>query len=165
MTVFQRLAIAIAPVLLFAPPSLAQAQPQDGNNLALDSIVELVKTETDANGTVTTRYAKPDVVVPGDRVRITLRFHNRSRDAIQNLKLRNPIPDGLKFDGTDDLEGFTVSVDGGSNWGQLATLMVTPAGGALRPATAADVTHVMWILPQPVTPGSRGAVSFFTRVQ
>lgn len=163
MTVFPRLALAIAPALLLASPALAQAQ--DGSNLALDSIVELVKTETAADGTVTTRYAKPDVVVPGDRVRITLRFHNRSRDAIQNLKLRNPIPDGLQFDGTDDLAGFTVSVDGGTNWGQLAALTVTPAGGAARPATMADVTHVMWILPQPVTPGSRGSVTFFTRVR
>lgn len=141
------------------------AQAQDDGNLALDSIVELVKTETDTNGTVTTRYTKPDVVVPGDRVRITLRFHNRSRDAIQNLKLRNPIPDGLQFDGTEDLAGFTLSVDGGANWGQLAALTVTPAAGSSRPATLADVTHVMWILPQEVTPGSRGSVSFFTRVR
>lgn len=161
MSVFQRFTLAITPALLLTAPALAQ----DGSNLALDSIVELVKTETDANGTETTRYAKPDVVVPGDRVRITLRFHNRSRDAIQNLKLRNPIPDGLQFDGTDDLAGFTLSVDGGTNWGQLAALTVTPAAGSARPATLADVTHVMWILPQPVTPGSRGAVSFFTRVK
>ncbi len=163
MTVFQRLTLAITPALLLTSPALGQAQ--DGSILALDSIVELVKTESDANGTMTTRYAKPDVVVPGDRVRITLRFHNRSRDAIQNLKLRNPIPDGLQFDGTDDLAGFTLSVDGGTNWGQLAALTVTPATGVARPATLADVTHVMWILPEAVAPGSRGSVSFFTRVR
>jgi uncharacterized repeat protein (TIGR01451 family) len=155
--------LALVPALLLALP--ATAQVQDGDNLALDSLVELAKAETAADGTVTTRYTNPDVVVPGDRVRITLRFHNRSRDAIQNLKLRNPIPDGLLFDGTDDLAGFSVSVDGGTNWGALAALTVTPQGGAPRRATFADVTHVMWILPEPVVPGSRGMVHFFTRVR
>ena len=163
MTIVTQLALAFAPALLIATPALAQAQ--DGNNLVLDSLVELAKTETADDGTVTTRFAKPDVVVPGDRVRITLRFHNRSRDAIQNLKLRNPIPVGLQFDGTDDVAGFTVSVDGGTNWGQLAALTVSSQGQAARPATFADVTHVMWILPEPVAPGSRGMVRFFTRVR
>jgi hypothetical protein len=155
----------LLPVALALMTAPALAQEQQGDNLVLDSIVELVKTETDANGVATTRYTKPDVVVPGDRVRITLRFHNRSREAIQNLKLRNPIPDSLQFDGTEDLAGFSVSVDGGTDWGALAELTVTPAGQATRAASMADVTHVMWVLPQVVAPGTRGTVSFFTRVR
>jgi uncharacterized repeat protein (TIGR01451 family) len=162
MTVCQRLALIFAAASLFTLPAAAQEQ---GASLSLDSLVELAKTETAADGSTTTRYTKPDVVVPGDRVRITLRFHNRSRDAIQNLKLRNPIPEGLQFDGTEDLAGFAVSVDGGTNWGQLAELSVTPGGGAARAATMADITNVMWTLPQPVPPGTRGSVSFFTRVR
>lgn len=161
MIAVRRLILSLAPALLLAPAALAQ----EGNSLALDSLVELAKTETAADGTAITRYVKPDVVVPGDRVRITLRFHNRSRDAIQNLKLRNPIPDGLQFDGTENLAGFTVSVDGGKMWGALAELSITPAGEPARPATMADITHVMWILPEPVAPGVRGSVSFFTRVR
>ena len=74
MTIFRRLIFALVPVLLLAPPALAQ---DPGDSLALDSLVELAKTDTGADGTLTTRYIKPDVVVPGDRVRITLRFHNR----------------------------------------------------------------------------------------
>ena len=162
MAIFRRLIFALVPALLLAPPALAQ-DPSD--SLALDSLVELAKTDTGADGTVTTRYVKPDVVVPGDRVRITLRFHNRSRDAIQNLKLRNPIPDGLLFDGTEDIAGFSVSVDGGTNWGQLAALTVTPTDEVARAATLADITHVIWVLPQPVAPGAGGSVSFFTRVR
>jgi uncharacterized repeat protein (TIGR01451 family) len=161
MIAVRRMVLGLVPALLLVPAALAQ----DGNSLVLDSLVELAKTETAADGSVTTRYAKPEVVVPGDRVRITLRFHNRSRDAIQNLKLRNPIPNGLQFDGTENLAGFTVSVDGGKAWGDLAQLSVTPANEAARPATLADITHVMWILPEPVAPGMRGSVSFFTRVR
>jgi uncharacterized repeat protein (TIGR01451 family) len=161
MIAVRRMVLSLVPALLLVPVAMAQ----DGNNLVLDSLVELAKSETAADGSVTTRYTKPDVVVPGDRVRITLRFHNRSREAIQNLKLRNPIPDGLQFDGTENLAGFTVSVDGGNAWGDLAGLSVTPAGEQARAATFADITHVMWILPEPVASGGRGSVSFFTRVR
>jgi uncharacterized repeat protein (TIGR01451 family) len=152
-----------APLLLCcAAISTAQAQT---NGLALDSIVELEKSEALADGTQKLSYVKPDVVVPGDRVRITLRYNNRGREPITNLKLRNPIPEGLQFDGTDDLDGLSMSIDGGSNFGSLADLKFTAADGTERAATFTDVTHVMWILPQPVSPGARGDVTFFTRVR
>lgn len=157
----RKLLLSLIATLFMVTPALAQ----QSDSLVLDSVVELARNETAADGTVTTRYTKPDVVVPGDRVRITLRFHNRSRDPIQNLKLRNPIPDGLQFDGTEDLGGFSLSVDGGNVWGQLADLTVAAAGAPPRPAGLADITHVMWVLPTAVAPGARGSVSFFTRVR
>lgn len=156
----------LAPLLLTA--ALANAAPlqaQQSNGLVLDSIVELERNDTAADGTVVTRFEKPDVVVPGDRVRITLRFHNRGRDPVTNLKLRNPIPDGLQFDGTSDLGGLVMSVDAGNNWAPLAQLTLTAADGTSRAATMADITHVMWTLEQPVGPGARGSVSFFSRVR
>lgn len=161
MIATRKLLLSLFSAIFMITPALAQ----QADSLVLDSLVELAKSETAADGTVTTRYTKPDVVVPGDRVRITLQFHNRSRDPIQNLKLRNPIPDGLQFDGTDDLAGFSLSVDGGNAWGQLADLTVAANGTPPRPATLADITHVMWVLPTAVAPGARGSVSFFTRVR
>lgn len=154
----------IAAPMLLALAATAPAAAQ-GTGLALDSLVELEKTATAADGTVTTSYATPEVVVPGDRVRITLRYNNRGGEPINNLKLNNPIPQGLQFDGSNDLTGFSVSVDGGAIFGQLAELTLPAADGARRAATMADVTHVMWVLPQPVAPGERGSVSFFTRVR
>jgi uncharacterized repeat protein (TIGR01451 family) len=152
-----------APLLLgLAIPAAASAQ---GTGLVLDSIVELEKSETVADGTTRTSYTKPDVVVPGDRVRITLRFHNRGREPINNLKLNNPIPAGLQFDGSNDLAGFSLSVDGGTNFGQLSDLILTASDGTQRAANMGDVTHIMWILPEPVAPGGRGSVTFFTRVR
>jgi uncharacterized repeat protein (TIGR01451 family) len=156
------LALMGALMLGVMTPGLAVAQT---NSLALDSIVELERSETSADGTVITRYSKPDVVLPGDRVRITLSYNNRGREPVTNLKLRNPIPDGLQFDGTNDLAGFSMSIDGGTNWGQLADLKFTAADGTERAAAMTDVTHVMWVLEQPVPPGGRGSVVFFTRVR
>ena len=143
-----------------ADPAAAQNQ-----GLKLDSVVQLEKSTTGNDGTVTTVYVNPEVVVPGDRVRFTLSYHNQGREPVTNLKLRNPIPAGLIYDGTPDVAGFSASVDGGANWGALTDLTLTAADGTSRPATAADVTHVMWVLPQPVVPGSRGSVVFFTRVR
>jgi uncharacterized repeat protein (TIGR01451 family) len=162
MTMITRLlaAVFIAVVAATALPVAAQDA-----GLKLDSVVELEKSTTAADGTVSTNYEKPEVVVPGDRIRITLRYHNQGREPVTNLKLRNPIPDGLMFDGTPDVAGFSASVDGGSNWGALADLTLTTSDGTSRSATSADVTHVMWVLPQPVAPGARGSVAFFTRVR
>lgn len=156
------LTLTAALMLSAMTPALAVAQT---NGLALDSVVELERSETAADGTVKTSYSKPDVVLPGDRVRITLSYNNRGREPVTNLKLRNPIPDGLQFDGTNDIAGLSISIDGGSNWGQLADLKFTAADGTERPATMTDITHVMWVLEQPVPPGGRGSVSFFTRVR
>lgn len=153
------LALACA---LVVPTTLSA---QQGNGLVLDSSVAVERSVTAADGTVSTTYEKPDVVVPGDRVRITLNYHNRGTAPATNVTLRNPIPDGLQFDGTNDLGGLVLSVDGGTNWAALAQLTLTSADGTTRPAAMADITHVMWTLEQPVAPGARGSVSFFTRVR
>lgn len=166
---FRHLAPLLVAFSAAAPvPASAQAIVQPGEQatgLVLDSIVELERTATAADGAVAITYVRPDVVVPGDRVRITLNFNNRGRAPVTNLKLRNPIPDGLQFDGTSDVAGLSVSVDGGTNWGALADLKLTAADGTSRAANLADVTHVMWILPEPVAPAARGSVRFFTRVR
>jgi uncharacterized repeat protein (TIGR01451 family) len=156
------LVLTAALMLSAMTPGLAMAQT---NGLALDSVVELERSETAADGTVTTRYSKPDVVLPGDRVRITLSYNNRGREPVTDLKLRNPIPNGLQFDGTNDLAGLSMSIDGGTSWGQLADLKLTAADGTERAAVMTDITHVMWVLEQPVPPGGSGSVSFFTRVR
>lgn len=152
-------AVALS-IIAGATPAFAQSK-----NLVLESVVEVERSTTDPQGVVITSYAKPDVVIPGDRVRISLRYHNRGAEPVSNLKLRNPIPDGLQYDGTVDLAGFSLSIDKGQIWGQLAELTIAGADGTVRPATAADVTDVMWILPQPVAPGAQGSVIFFTRVR
>lgn len=162
MSYYRLLVLSAAAALLLAGGAPAFAQT---NNLVLESLVELERSKTDAQGVVTTSYGKPDVVVPGDRVRITLLYNNRGAEPVTNLKLRNPIPEGLQYDGTTDLAGFSLSIDKGQSWGQLGDLTVTAADGSVRAAAAADVTDVMWVLPQPVAPAARGSVTFFTRVR
>lgn len=150
---------------LVFPVMLLGATPVAAQGLALDSIVELERSSTAADGTALTEYVKPETVVPGDRVRITLRYENRGRVPVNSVRLNNPIPDGLQYDGTRDVQNFSLSINGGASWGQLADLTLLTADGTPRAATAEDVTHVLWVLPEPVAPGARGSVSFFARVR
>ncbi|HWV59344.1 MAG TPA: hypothetical protein VN034_01730 [Sphingopyxis sp.] len=133
---------------------------------ALTSKIELEKSTPAADGQPANKtYVAPDVVVPGDRVRVTLTFTNKGAAAASGVNLVNPIPEGLAFDDTDDSAGFGVSIDGGKNFGPLAALTVPVAAGAPRPAAATDVTHVRWLWPDAIAPGASRSVAFFGRVR
>lgn len=110
-------------------------------------------------------YTTPDVVVPGDRIRLTLTFTNNGAAPAAGVNLTNPIPEALVFDGTNDTAGFAVSVDGGKTYGALAALTVAVTGAAERPAAARDVTHVRWLWSDAVPAGQSRSVAFFGRVR
>lgn len=151
------LALALA---FGSQPAIAQ------NGGALTSKIELEKLTPTAEGQPPAKsYAAPDVVVPGDRVRITLTFTNGGAVPAAGVNIVNPIPEGLVFDGTDDRQDFTVSVDGGKTFGALAALTVTGTGTAPRTATVGDVTHVRWLWTATVAPGQTRSVAFFGKVK
>ena len=133
---------------------------------ALTSEIELEKsTPATASQPTQKTYVHPDVVVPGDRVRVTLTFTNDGAAPASGVNLVNPIPEGLVYDDTADTAGFGVSIDGGKNFGPLASLIVPVGGAASRPATAAEVTHVRWLWPDAIAPGASRSVAFFGRVR
>ncbi|WP_447754643.1 hypothetical protein [Sphingopyxis fribergensis] len=151
--------LAMAAVLAGSP---AMAQETG----SLTSRVELEKSVAGAEGQPAKKtYVAPEVVIPGDRVRVTLIFTNKGAAPAAGVNLVNPIPEGLVFDETADSAGFGVSTDGGKTFGALAALTVPVAGAAARPATAADVTHVRWLWPDAIAPGESRSVAFFGRVR
>ncbi len=132
----------------------------------LTNKVELEKRAPAADGREGEKtYTTPDVVVPGDRIRLTLTFTNNGTAPASGMNLTNPIPEALVFDGTSDTAGFAVSVDGGKTFASLASLTVAVAGAAPRPAVPADVTHVRWLWPDAVPAGQSRSVAFFGRVR
>lgn len=133
---------------------------------SLTSKIELEKSTPSADGQSPKKtYVAPDVVVPGDRIRVALTFTNNGTAPAAGVNLVNPIPDGLMFDDTADTAGFGVSTDGGKTFGTLASLAIAVDGGAPRAATAADVTHVRWLWPDAIGPGQSRSVAFFGRVR
>lgn len=150
-------ALLAAALLLGSQPAAAQG--------TLTSKVELEKLTSASPGQPAAKsYTSPDVVVPGDRVRITLMFTNGGAAPAADVKIVNPIPEGLVFDGTSDPKDFTVSVDGGKTFGAIEMLTVSVAGAAARPANVVDVTHVRWFWSTPIPVGTSRAVAFFGKV-
>lgn len=147
-------------LMIGAQPALAQSTS------ALTTKVEVEKSVAGPDGQPAAKsYHTPDVVVPGDRVRISLNFTNNGAQPASGVVISNPIPAALLFDGTDDPAGFGVSVDGGKQFAPLGALSVPVEGAAPRPATLADVTHVRWTWPDAIAPGQSRSVAFFGRVR
>jgi len=153
--------------LMLAALLAAAAQPVAAQETgALTSKIELEKSLPAGEGQSARKtYVTPDVVVPGDRVRVTLIFTNKGSAPAAGVSLVNPIPDGLVYDDTADTASFGVSIDGGKNFGALAALTVPVANAAPRPATVTDVTHVRWLWPDAIAPGQSRRVAFFGRVR
>lgn len=132
----------------------------------LTSKAELEKSDPAVDGREGAKtYTTPNVVVPGDRIRLTLTFTNNGAAPSAKMILMNPIPTALVFDGTSDTTGFAVSVDGGKTFGALGDLKAGVEDAEPRPAVASDVTHVRWAWPDAIAPGESRSVAFFGRVQ
>jgi uncharacterized repeat protein (TIGR01451 family) len=157
---FSGVVACAAALFIAAQPASAQSTG------ALASKVELEKTAPAAEGKESAKtYVEPSVVVPGDRIRVTLTFTNNGTVPASGVNLVNPIPEGLVFDGTDDTAAFSVSVDGAKGFGALDTLTVPGQGSSPRAAANGDVTHVRWLWPDAIAPGQSRTVAFFGRVK
>lgn len=150
---------ALLPVLAIATLSGASVPVQAANTLQLDSDIFVEREKTNADGSQTKVLEEPKKVVPGDRLVFVVRFKNIGASAASNFVVTNPMPAAVQFEATLDGQE-SVSVDGGKSWGRLAQLRVPEAGGGLRPAAAADVTHLQWNLNQRLTAGAEGKVIF-----
>nr|WP_315459340.1 hypothetical protein [uncultured Sphingorhabdus sp.] len=129
------------------------------NALQLDSDIFVERETINADGSRTKLLEEPKKVVPGDRLVFVVKFKNTSASTASNFTVTNPLPAAVQFESTSDGQE-NVSVDGGKSWGRLAQLRVAEAGGALRPAAAADVTHLQWNLSDPLTAGAEGKLIF-----
>lgn len=149
-------AIFAAVVLILSAPALAQGPSAA---VSLDSKVMVERTTTDAQGQAHTTLEEPQVVIPGDKLVFTLSYTNTSDTPATNFVVNNPLPDAVAFDSTADPEA-SVSVDGGSTWGQLADLTVKNPDGTDRPARASDVTHVRWVFANSIPAHATGRLMF-----
>ena len=105
-------------------------------------------------------------VVPGTEVFYVITYQNTGDQPADKVAITNPVPAELEYVSVvGPAPANQVSVDGGKQYGALASLSVTEANGKPRPAQTADVTHVRWTLNTALQPGARGAVSFKARLK
>lgn len=144
----------------------AHAQVAVTSPVTLSSDVKIERTEVDASGaSVVKLYTPKEVaVVPGDTVLFTLLVDNKGKEPAVGFRATNPMPGAVRFSSVAE-DWADVSVDGGANWGKLATLKVKAKDAAgtadvERAASAEDVTHVRWIFADPIAPGSKRTVAY-----
>ena len=106
------------------------------------------------------------MVVPGTEVFYVITYRNSGDKPADSVVITNPVPAELEYVSVlGPAPANQVSVNGGKQYGTLAGLSVTDADGKTRPAEAADVTHVRWMLNAPLPPGDGGKVSFKARLK
>ena len=117
------------------------------------------------DGRIERRQVPVSRVIPGNEVIYVISYRNVGDAPVENVAITNPVPAELTYVDVDGPVAVTaVSVDQGVEYGALADLTVPGPDGEPRPATAADVTHLRWLLPQ-LPAGAEGAVSFRARVK
>lgn len=171
MSIFRMDALYYPAALLLAVAgggtlATVEAHAQSGTSqVALTSLVEVERSETAADGSVTLHYADPskEVVVPGDKLRITLSYDNRGSAPATGFSAVNPINPHVQLVQVRE-DWAELSVDGGKSYGALDTLTVTATtadGTATRAAVPGDVTHIRWTMANAIAPGEKGSLVFY----
>ena len=131
--------------LSVATASLAQRLPK---GVTVRTIAE-VETRILVNGRDAIKLVPAERLSPGDEIIYTLEIRNAGPVLIRPLTVPYQIPDHVRYV-ADSAVGpgadVSFSVDGGRTYAWPDGLTVEGPQGVLRPATAADYTHILWRL-------------------
>jgi hypothetical protein len=148
--------LMLGAAMLAGAPSQAPAHGAQDGTLAVKAIAE-VETKVSAHGRETTQLVPADRVVPGDEVIYSLEIRNTGAAPVPEPSVRFAIPHPMRYlAGSAAGPGARVSfsIDGGRTFGSPESLQVAGKDGRMRPATAADYTHIRWQLKQPLNANS-----------
>ena len=149
-------------VLLAALFAVSFAMAQEKGHLNVRTVVQKEEITVNDAGERETRLVPADTVIPGDSVIYTITFTNISEDAAENVVITNPVPEHLTYiEGSAFGPGTVIafSIDGGQSYGAGDDLTVPDNGGS-RAATAADYTHLRWVMQNELAAGSQAVASF-----
>lgn len=160
-----RVAAVVSMLVPCVVPRIAGAQPaSEGARLELATRVEkIVAVDVVGADAPRTQLVPAGVASPGEEVIVTVSFANVSGQALDGVRITQPIPSNMRYvDGSAIGPGSEVlySVDGGASYGQANELKVIAADGTRRAATADDYTHIRWLLKAPLAAGARGFARF-----
>ncbi|WP_375197024.1 hypothetical protein [Sphingobium sp.] len=134
-----------------------------GQDIRLDRQIFVERVSTDINGRARRTLESADRAGSGDQLIFVVNFRNEGNRPVRGLAVTNAVPRGTQLDLSDP--AMQVSVDGGAHWGRLSDFWLpTPLGGTRR-AVPADITHVRWTVPQELSPGESGRLSYRATVR
>jgi uncharacterized repeat protein (TIGR01451 family) len=152
--------------LLFALGMLAALNGSAASQaISIKAIAELEQA-SQTPGRETTRLIPADRVVSGDIVIYTLEVRNTAPTSVPRPVVTYAIPAHMTYLPDSAIgpgTSVTYSIDAGRSFDVPENLKVQGSAGELRPATAADYTHIRWQLKNTLKSNSVAFVRF--RVQ
>jgi uncharacterized repeat protein (TIGR01451 family) len=149
-------ALMLGAAMSAGPQSQAAGDAAKEETLAVKASAE-VETKVSTHGRQTTKLAPADRVVPGDEVIYSLEIRNTGDAPVLEPSVRFAIPHHMRYL-ADSASGpgarVSFSTDGGRTFSSPENLQVAGKDGRMRPATAADYTHIRWQLKQPLNANS-----------
>jgi uncharacterized repeat protein (TIGR01451 family) len=139
----------------------------DSSSIAVKAIAE-VESQTVKDGREISKLAPADRVVSGDWVIYTLEVRNTASTTVRTPTVIYPVPEHMSYVAESAVGPATevsYSVDGGSHFDVAENLKMQDADGQLRPAGAADYTHIRWQLKRSLKGNSVAFVRFRARVK
>ncbi len=134
----------------------------DGGGLTAKQIVETERVVKLSDGSEKVERVPAELVKPGDKIFYTLVYRNEGASAAENIVLTMPVPPQITYlENTAVQQGAEVmfSADGGKSFSPRGALLVT-LDDEVRPAKSEEVTHIRWVVTEPIAPGSEGRLSF-----
>lgn len=140
-----------------------QAVPAPSSGMIVSSVLERIVANVEADDRLTLEVAAGTVASHADQLIVSVQFTNASGHIVDGVRVTSPVPPDIVYvadSATGPGSHVLYSVDQGRTFGQPPELKVVGADGALRAATAADYTHVRWILDAALDVGASGIVRF-----
>src|SRR5512135_2756838 len=119
-------------ILALALAGIASAQDAEKGKVELKMAAEKEVAVTGADGSKTMERVPAEKVIPGDLVIYTITYTNKGDKPAENLVVKNPIPEHMKYvDGSAAGENsvITYSVDKGKTYDVPEKLTVKDAKG------------------------------------
>jgi uncharacterized repeat protein (TIGR01451 family) len=139
----------------------------DSGSIAIKVIAE-VESQTVERGQKIPKLVPADRVVSGDWVIYTLEVRNTASTIVRSPTVTYPVPAHVSYV-ADSAVGPAIevsySVDGGHHFDVAENLKIQDADGQLRPAAAADYTHIRWQFKNSLKGNSVAFVRFRARVK
>jgi uncharacterized repeat protein (TIGR01451 family) len=139
----------------------------DSGSIAIKAIAE-VELQTLERGREISKLVPADRVVSGDWVIYTLEVRNTASSIVRSPTVTYPVPEHMSYVADSAVGPATevsYSVDGGHHFDVAENLKIQDADGQLRPAAAADYTHIRWQLKHSLKGNSVAFVRFRARVK
>jgi uncharacterized repeat protein (TIGR01451 family) len=139
----------------------------DEGPIAIKAIAE-VELQTLERGRQISKLVPADRVVAGDWIIYTLEVRNTAAATVPAPTVTYPVPEHMSYvaeSAVGPATEISYSVDGGRHFDVAENLKMQDADGQLRPAGAADYTHIRWQLKNSLKANSVAFVRFRARVK